>query len=61
MICVELMRRLQEQGSRFVEVGVSHYERPHGRSQFFRIPQLSRAATGLAVLWWRLIAGHEPA
>jgi len=61
VICVELMRRMQEQGARFVEVPVHHYERPHGRSQFFRIPQLTRAATGLGSLWWRLIVRREPA
>jgi glycosyltransferase involved in cell wall biosynthesis len=61
VICVELMRRMQVAGARFVEVPVSHYERPHGRSQFFRIPQLTRAAKGLAVLWWRLIVRREPA
>ena len=30
-------------GARFVEVGVSHYERPHGRSQFFRLPAIARS------------------
>lgn len=61
VICVELMRRMYEQGSRFVEVPVHHYARPHGRSQFFRIPQLWRAAKGLAALWWRLMVRRQPA
>ena len=55
VICVEMMRRFREAGAVFVEVPVHHYFRPHGRSQFFRLPQLGRAAFGLARLWWRMI------
>src|SRR5262249_42896435 len=36
VICVEMMRRFERSGARFVEVPVHHYDRPHGRSQFFR-------------------------
>ena len=36
-ICVELVKRLQNLGCRFAEVGVHHYPRQHGRSQFFRL------------------------
>jgi glycosyltransferase involved in cell wall biosynthesis len=55
VICVELMRRMQAQGSAFVEVPVHHYERPHGRSQFFRVSHLLRAGRGLGELWWTLM------
>jgi len=55
VICVELMRRLQAAGAAVVEVPVHHYARPHGRSQFFRIGHIARAAKGLASLWWRLM------
>ena len=55
VICVEMMRSFQTIGATFVEVPVSHYDRPHGRSQFFRLPQVSRAAMGLARLWWRMM------
>jgi glycosyltransferase involved in cell wall biosynthesis len=55
VICVEMMRRFDEVGARFVEVGVSHHTRPHGRSQFFRIGHIARAARQLAALWWRLM------
>jgi glycosyltransferase involved in cell wall biosynthesis len=60
VICVELMRRMQVAGARVVEVPVHHFERPHGRSQFFRIPQLLRAAKGLAALWWSLMVRRRP-
>ena len=39
----------------FVEVGVSHYARPHGRSQFFRLPAIARSARQLMALWWTLV------
>ena len=37
-----MMRKFQDAGARFAEVGVSHYARPHGRSQFFRLPAIAR-------------------
>jgi glycosyltransferase involved in cell wall biosynthesis len=55
VICVEMMRSLQQVGARFVEVGVSHYHRPHGRSQFFRLPAIARSARQLLELWWRMV------
>ena len=39
VICVEMMRKFDRVGARFVEVGVSHHPRPYGRSQFFRLPR----------------------
>jgi len=39
-ICVELVRRIQSTGCGVVEVPVRHLPRLHGRSQFFRLPNL---------------------
>jgi glycosyltransferase involved in cell wall biosynthesis len=39
-VCVELVRKLEMTPYRVVEVGVHHYSRLHGRSQFFRIRSL---------------------
>ncbi|MBS1823792.1 MAG: glycosyltransferase family 2 protein [Acidobacteria bacterium] len=39
-ICVELVRKLELSGWAVAEVGVHHYPRQHGRSQFFRIRSL---------------------
>jgi glycosyltransferase involved in cell wall biosynthesis len=55
VICVEMMRGFEAIGATFVEVPVHHYARPHGRSQFFRLPQIGRAAMGLVKLWWRMM------
>jgi len=59
VICVEMMRKLHEAGAHFVEVPVDHYPRRYGRSQFFRVPQIARAARGLAALWIRLMIRHD--
>lgn len=42
-ICVELIMKLKAAGARFAEVGIHHYPRPFGRSQFFRLPRLLKA------------------
>ncbi len=55
VICVEMMRKFSVTGARFVEVPVHHYARPHGRSQFFRLPHIARASVQLASLWGRLV------
>jgi glycosyltransferase involved in cell wall biosynthesis len=59
VICVEMMRRFEEAGAKFVEVPVHHYFRPHGKSQFFRLPQIARAGRGLLALWWRVVVRKE--
>jgi glycosyltransferase involved in cell wall biosynthesis len=55
VICVEMMRNFERVGAQYVEVGVSHYHRPHGRSQFFRLPAIARSARQLLQLWLRLV------
>lgn len=39
-ICLELVLKLKQAGARFAEVGVSHFSRAFGSSEFFRWPQL---------------------
>jgi hypothetical protein len=39
-ICVELVRKIELTPWRVEEVGVRHYPRLHGRSQFFRFRSL---------------------
>lgn len=55
VICVEMMHAFHRVNAQFVEVGVSHYHRPHGKSQFFRVPAVSRSALQLLQLWTRLM------
>jgi glycosyltransferase involved in cell wall biosynthesis len=55
VICVEMMRKFEQQQARFVEVPVHHYFRPHGKSQFFRLPAIARSARQLGQLWVQLM------
>ena len=55
VICVEMMHKFHRAGARFVEVPVHHYARPHGRSQFFRLPHVARTGLQLCALWVRLV------
>lgn len=54
-ICVELVRKLELSPYRVVEVGVRHYPRLHGRSQFFRLRSLAATLYQLGRLYWRLV------
>ena len=54
-ICVELVRKLELTGCSVVEVGVHHYSRLHGRSQFFRVRSLLSTLSQLVRLWFRLV------
>lgn len=54
-ICVELVRKLEMSPYRIVEVGVNHYPRLHGRSQFFRVRSLLKTFYQLGRLYLRLV------
>jgi glycosyltransferase involved in cell wall biosynthesis len=55
VICVELVRKLQDAGARFTEVGVHHYRRVHGTSEFFRVGAIERTLRDLAALWVQMV------
>ena len=54
-ICVELVRKLETSGCRVAEVGVRHYPRLHGRSQFFRVRSLATTLYQLLRLYVKLV------
>ena len=54
-ICVELIRKIELSDLDVVEVGVQHYPRLHGRSQFFRIPSLLTTFSQLLHLYVQLV------
>lgn len=54
-ICVELVRKLELSGCHVAEVGVHHYARRHGKSQFFRMGSLAITFFQLLRLWVRLV------
>ena len=55
VICVELVRKLQDSGARFTQVGVHHYPRVYGKSEFFRLGAVAHTLFDLAVLWVRMV------
>ncbi len=54
-ICVELVRKLELSGCEVMEIGVHHYPRRHGRSQFFRVRSLATTFGQLVRLWLRVV------
>lgn len=59
VICVELMKKVQDANFRLREVPVSHYHRLYGTSQFFNYRRLWRVGVGLIRLWWKLVIRRE--
>ncbi|HYN04647.1 MAG TPA: glycosyltransferase family 2 protein [Vicinamibacteria bacterium] len=55
VICVELMKKVQDAGFRISEVPVHHFHRSYGKSQFFNFPRVFRTLVDLSRLWWELV------
>jgi glycosyltransferase involved in cell wall biosynthesis len=55
VICLEMMRKIQDAGFRIVEVPVHHYHRTHGRSQFFNLGRVYRTGIDVMKLWIQLV------
>ncbi len=54
VICVELMKKVQDAGFHISEVPVHHYHRAYGKSQFFNFRRIWRTGQQLWALWWEL-------
>ena len=59
VICLEMMKKIQDAGFNIAEVPVHHYHRAHGKSQFFNFRRLFRTAVDVAKLWFVLVVRHE--
>ncbi|MGH9321326.1 MAG: glycosyltransferase family 2 protein [Vicinamibacteria bacterium] len=55
VVCVELMKKVQDHGFRIQQVPVHHYHRVYGRSQFFNFPRVARTLMDLSRLWYDLV------
>jgi glycosyltransferase involved in cell wall biosynthesis len=55
VICLEMMKKIQDAGFAVVEVPVHHYHRAYGRSQFFNFPRIYRTGIDVAKLWFALV------
>lgn len=54
-ICVELVKKAQRAGARFQEVGIPHFERRWGHSQFFQPRRIFQTFCELFILWINLM------
>jgi glycosyltransferase involved in cell wall biosynthesis len=59
VICLEMMKKIQDAGFRIAEVPVHHYHRAFGKSQFFNFRRLFKTAVDVARLWYALVVRHE--
>jgi glycosyltransferase involved in cell wall biosynthesis len=55
IICVEMMKKIQDAGFRVVEAPVHHFHRTYGTSQFFNFRRLFRTGRDLLLLWFELV------
>src|SRR5882762_7914842 len=59
IICVEMMKKIQDAGFRIAEVPVHHYHRAFGKSEFFNFRRLFRTGRDLLILWHALVIRRE--
>jgi glycosyltransferase involved in cell wall biosynthesis len=59
VICLEMMKKIQDAGFRIAEVPVHHYHRAYGRSQFFNFPRVYRTGLDVLKLWHALVIRRE--
>lgn len=59
VICLEMMKKIQDAGFRIAEAPVHHYHRAYGKSQFFNFRRLVRTGVDVMKLWFHLVVLHE--
>lgn len=59
VICVELMKNVQDHGFRIAQVPVHHFHRSYGKSQFFNFRRVARTLMDLMDLWVDLVVRKE--
>jgi glycosyltransferase involved in cell wall biosynthesis len=59
VICLEMMKKIQDAGYRIAEVPVHHYHRAYGKSQFFNFRRLFRTGVDVMRLWVALVIRGE--
>ena len=59
VICLEMMKKIQDAGFRIAEVPVHHYHRAFGKSQFFNFRRLFKTGIDVMKLWFALVIRSE--
>jgi glycosyltransferase involved in cell wall biosynthesis len=62
VICLEMIKKIEDAGFRIAEVPVHHYHRVFGRSQFFNFPRIAKTGVDVLRLWFVLVVlrRHQP-
>ncbi len=55
VICLEMMKKIEDAGFRIVEVPVHHYHRAFGKSQFFNFRRIFKTGIDVLRLWVTLV------
>lgn len=55
VICLEMMKKIQDAGFTIAEAPVHHYHRAYGKSQFFNFRRIVRTGVDVVKLWWALV------
>jgi glycosyltransferase involved in cell wall biosynthesis len=55
VICLEMMKKIEDAGFRIVEVPVHHYHRAFGKSQFFNFRRIAKTGLDVLRLWYELV------
>src|SRR5437764_13372617 len=59
VICLEMMKKIEDAGFRIVEVPVHHYHRAFGKSQFFNFPRIFKTGVDVMRLWYELVIRRQ--
>jgi hypothetical protein len=59
VICLEMMKKIEDAGFRIVEVPVHHYHRAFGKSQFFNFPRIAKTGVDVLRLWYELVIRRQ--
>jgi len=59
VICLEMMKKIEDGGFRIVEVPVHHYHRAFGKSQFFNFRRIFKTCVDVLRLWVALVIRRQ--
>jgi glycosyltransferase involved in cell wall biosynthesis len=59
VICLEMMKKIQDAGFTIVEVPVHHYHRAFGKSQFFNFRRILKTGVDVMRLWVVLVVRRQ--
>jgi glycosyltransferase involved in cell wall biosynthesis len=59
VICLEMMKKVQDAGFRIVEVPVHHFHRAFGKSQFFNFRRIFKTGVDVMRLWFVLVIRRQ--